>query len=212
MPVSTPPDWQIVLPIKAAAQAKSRLVPPAGVSRTDLARAMAQDTLAAVCATVPAGRVLVVTSDEEAAASARVLGARVLDDPGAGLNAAVSTGLRRCAETGQAVAVLLGDLPALRPQDLRTALEACARHTRAVVPDHDGTGTVLLTSTGPALRPAFGAGSAARHARDAQVEELSLPRLRQDVDDAADLARARLLGVGPATRAAVRGSRGRPAP
>ncbi len=210
--VAPPIRWQVVLPVKHARDAKTRLRPPAGVSRAELARAMARDTMTAVFAELPAGQVVVVTSDDEAHDAAVRLGAQVLDDPGQGLNAAVRAGLEVCGVAvadadpeAQAVgvAVLLGDLPALRPQDLGAALQACARHTQAVVPDRVGTGTVLLTSTAGAIEPAFGAGSAARHARTATVLALDLPRLRQDVDDATDLDRAVALGLGPATSAVL---------
>ncbi len=200
--VPPPSRWQVVLPVKDARDAKTRLRPPSGVPRTELARAMARDTLAAVCGLLPPDQVVVVTSDDEAHDVALHLGTRVLTDPGGGLNTAVRAGLAVC-RAADPVAVLLGDLPALRPQDLDAALQACARHTRAVVPDRAGTGTVLLASTGGALDPAFGAGSAARHARTATVLELDLPRLRQDVDDAADLDRALALGLGPATSAVL---------
>lgn len=200
--VSAPLPWQIVLPVKHAGDAKTRLVPPPGASRIELAQAMAADTLRTVCRTLAPGWVVVVTSDAVARDLALGIGARVLPDPGAGLDAAVRAGLSACHADGP-VAVLLGDLPALRPQDLALALAAGARHTRAVVPDHDGTGTVLLTSTGNALEPAFGVGSAARHARTATRLDLDLPRLRQDVDHAADLDRAEALGVGPATAAVL---------
>lgn len=201
MPLSLP--WQVVLPVKRARHAKTRLTPPAGTDRAELARAMTQDTLVVLSRVVGAGHVVVVTSDEVITAMAETLGALVVPDPGSGLDDAVRAGLRVCRR-GAPVAVLLGDLPALRPADLEAALTASARHTRSVVPDQDGTGTVLLTSTGAVLEPAFGQGSADRHARTAARLELDLPRLRQDVDDADDLAAALVLGVGPATAAVLR--------
>ncbi|MBA2696305.1 MAG: 2-phospho-L-lactate guanylyltransferase, partial [Actinobacteria bacterium] len=191
--MSAPLPWQVVLPVKHAGTAKTRLVPPAGVSRRELARAMARDTLVTVCRAQAADQVVVVTSDTVAVDLATGLGARVLPDPGQGLDAAVRVGLAAC-RPHLPVAVLLGDLPALLPADLVTALAACARHTRAVVPDHSGAGTVLLTGTDGDVEPAFGVGSAARHARAATRLDLDLPRLRQDVDDAADLQRAVALG------------------
>jgi 2-phospho-L-lactate guanylyltransferase len=99
------------------------------------------------------------------------------------------------------VAVLLGDLPALRPDDLLAALRAAGGHLRAVVPDVEGTGTVLLTARdGASLEPSFGPGSAARHqAAGATRLDLELPHLRTDVDDDRGLAVALALGVGPAT-------------
>lgn len=209
--MSTPLPWQVLVPVKHVGAAKSRLDPPAGVRRADLAQAMARDTLAAVCDAVGPEWVVVVTSDRQAKDMAQQWGARVVPDPDAGLDAAVSAGLAVCRahRAHGPVAVLLGDVPALRPDDLTQALHECARHPRAVVPDHTGAGTVLLTTTGPALVPSYGAGSAARHGRHATRLELDLPRLRQDVDDHADLERVVALGVGPATSAVLRGTQPR---
>jgi 2-phospho-L-lactate guanylyltransferase len=158
---------------------------------------------------MPPARVHVVTSDAGVATRARRLGATVVPDPGEGLDAAVGAGRDAAvgATPGAPVAVLLGDLPALRADDLVAALEAAARHTRSVVPDAAGTGTVLLTSLdGERLLPSFGAGSAARHEAAGYARlDLDLPRLRRDVDDDADLAVALSLGVGPATAAVLSG-------
>lgn len=187
------------MPVKHAELAKTRLVPPAALSRPDLARALARDTLEAVCGAVRPGDVVTVTSDPDAAAAAQALGALVEQDPGDGLNAAVLAGLARVRrQLGEGpVAVLLGDLPALRAEDLTTALDLCARHGRAVVADAEGTGTVLLTARrGQDLVPQFGPGSASRHASAATLLTPALPRLRRDVDDVSSLAAAAHLGVG----------------
>lgn len=189
-----------MVPVKEASIAKSRLQPPPPLSRPDLARAIAQDTLEAVCRGLPPADIVTVTSDDHITATAESLGCTVVNDPGAGLNAAVRRGLHLAAVPGAAVAVLLGDLPALRAEDLVAGLAACGQHERAVVPDLKGTGTVLLTGRpGVALSPSFGTDSAARHAERATVLALDLPRLRQDVDDLADLTAAAQLGVGPHT-------------
>lgn len=202
-----PPPWTVVLPLKGGPAAKSRLRGPAG-----LATAVALDTLAAALAARRAGDVLVVTGDPALAATAGALGARVVDEsvPGAGLPAAVRDGVRAAAPDAPC-AVLLGDLPALTPADLDAALDAVAGLLRAgagavVVPDADGTGSVLLAAGRPAgLSPAFGPGSAARHEAAGAVRlEADLPRLRRDVDTPDDLAAALALGVGPRTRAAAR--------
>lgn len=215
--------WHLVLPVKDAALAKSRLTPPAPLDRPELARAVARDTLEAVCAALPPEQVVVVTSDRHATSAAVSMGADVVPDPGRGLDAAVAAGLESVERgledlgTGpdeqaprRGLAVLLGDLPALRAEDLARALARCAAYPRAVVPDADGTGTVLLTSTQGAPRPSFGAGSAARHAVDAVLLALDLPRLRRDVDTWADLEVAIALGVGRHTRAALARQEGRP--
>jgi 2-phospho-L-lactate guanylyltransferase len=193
--------WTVVVPLKGGPGAKSRLGGPPG-----LAAALALDTLEAVVGAPGVRSVLVVTSDEGTAAHARLLDARVVAEsaPGSGLLAAVRDGLA-AAPDGH-VAVLLGDLPALRPADLGEALEACRHALRdagsALVPDAEGTGSVLLAARRPGdLDPAFGPGSADEHVRRGAVRlDLDLPRLRRDVDTAADLEAAVALGAGPRTR------------
>lgn len=221
---TTPPDWHLVVPVKGGSAAKSRLHPPAGVPRAALALALASDCLTACAEGMPRGRLLVVTSDPTVRTLADGLGARVVGDPGQGLDAAVRAGRDAAVRAGRdavragadlaegqsertavapSIAVLLGDLPALRPGDLRAALGAAAAYPLALVPDAAGTGTVLLTAlAGRQLEPAFGAGSAARHVEAGhQRLDLDLPRLRTDVDDDRDLAAVLALGVGPATAA-----------
>lgn len=226
-PAQRPVRWHLVVPVKEASRAKTRLTPHP-LERPDLARAVAHDTLDAVCRALPPGQVTVVTSDPHAALVAQRLGARLVADPGAGLNAAIRAGWSagdgagdgqpdvqgqgqpdvQSSGQGAAVgrpgwAVLLGDLPALRAADLEAALGLAAEHPRALVPDAEGTGTVLLTATDGPPDPRFGPGSAQRHAVDAVRLDLDLPGLRRDVDTAADLAAAVALGVGPHTGRAL---------
>jgi 2-phospho-L-lactate guanylyltransferase len=215
--VSVPPmaaGWTVVLPLKGGAGAKSRL----GASPA-LAAAIALDCLDAVLGCPDAARVLVVTPDAGTAAEASAAGATAVPEsrPGAGLPAAVEDGLRAAAAASAGpVAVLLGDLPALRPGDLSAALGEAARVLRdpgeggpppamVFVPDAERTGTVLLAGLdAAAVRPSFGPSSARAHARDgARRLDLPLPRLRRDVDTPADLEAALALGVGPRTAAAV---------
>jgi len=203
-------DWHLVVPVKGGSTAKSRLHPPDGVAREDLALALATDCLTACCAGMAPGRVLVVSSDERVRTVATTLGAGVVADPGTGLDAAVRAGRDRAVAAGPdtAVAVLLGDLPSLRPDDLTRALAAAADHPLAVVPDASGSGTVLLTALrGTDLSPSFGAGSAARHeAAGHRRLVLDLPRLRTDVDDDRALRTAVALGVGASTATVLAGS------
>lgn len=203
--------WVVVLPVKGGTDAKSRLRPG-----PDLAAAIAADCLDAVLSTPSARRVLVVTGDGATAAAAGGAGAEVVRQPASqpGLDAAVAAGLAATGEDGP-VAVLLADLPALRPEDLDGALRLLqerlvgerADAAAAFVPDHDGVGTVLLAGLrADRLRPRFGAGSAAAHeAAGALRADLDLPRLRRDVDTAEDLAAALLLGVGPRTARTLEG-------
>jgi 2-phospho-L-lactate guanylyltransferase len=192
-------DWTIVIPIKHTDDGKSRLAVP-GVSRTALARAIALDTIAAA---IGSAQVVVVTSDGSVAEPAQALGARVVRDPGDGLDSAVAAGM---AESGFRAA-MLGDLPALRTADLALALNEAASTPRIVVADVEGTGSTLLTA-GPRMTWAssFGAGSLERHVTlgcvRSAVPETST--LRRDVDTAAQLWDAAQLELGPRTIAVLR--------
>jgi len=196
--------WRLIVPVKGQLAAKSRLHPPAEVARADLAHAFALDTITAAVACVPPAHLVVVTSDELTATFVRDQGGSVVPDQGDGLNPAVRHGIgyvERVLGPGP-TAVLLADIPTLRPEDLINALAACAVHTRALVPDAAGTGTVLLSALSPqGLQPRFGPESAREHARDCVRLDLDLPALRTDVDDDQSLRRAVAIGVGRHTAA-----------
>jgi 2-phospho-L-lactate guanylyltransferase len=148
----------------------------------------------------------VVTADLPTRDFATALGARVVDDPGGGLNAAILAGLEQLSAEAQdgPCAVLLGDLPTLTPGALSAALLACGHHRAAFVPDAEGTGTVLLAARSlHDLAPAFGSGSARAHARTSTRLDLDLALLRSDVDDDVALRRAVALGVGAHTAAVL---------
>jgi 2-phospho-L-lactate guanylyltransferase len=119
-------------------------------------------------------------------------------------DAARADAARADAARADAVSVvaLTADLPAMRPEDLESALVAAARTgRRAFVPDLEGTGTVLLAApAGQSLTPHFGPGSAAAHLRSGAVRlDGAWPSLRRDVDTAADLDAAARLGLGAHT-------------
>ncbi|GEK20798.1 2-phospho-L-lactate guanylyltransferase [Cellulomonas xylanilytica] len=198
--------WVVVVPVKPAADGKTRLAGVLSASaRERLVRAMARDTVAAAVATPDVDRVVVVTAD----APLRTLLAgtvELVDEPGGGLNGAVRAGIDRASAADVAVAVLLGDLPALRPDDLADALRLADAHDRAFVADADGTGTTLLTALpGVPVDPAFGPGSAAAHERAGHVRLAvgATSTVRRDVDVPEDLAEVARLGVGPATGAVL---------
>jgi 2-phospho-L-lactate guanylyltransferase len=173
-------DWTVVIPVKGTVSAKSRL----GAS-PELALAIALDTVAAALAV---GDVIVVTAFGIAPAF-EALGARVILDENAGLNAAVLQGIT--AAHTDAVAALLGDVPALQPEELAVALELAEHHPLAFVPDADSDGTVLITALRASSHsPSFGLHSRAAHLAVGYVE-LAIPvtsGLRRDVDTAAQLA------------------------
>ncbi len=209
--VRTPP-WRVIIPVKDARIGKSRLAATVPGADEGLRRAIAEDTVAAVIETIGHRATTVVTSDPVLGPRWSAEGVTVCPDPGLGLNAAITTGLERSAADVAAggatralsrAAALLGDLPALTPQDLLDALEAATAHAQCFVPDRQGVGTVLRC--GLAFTPRFGPASAAAHEADGAVRlALDLPRLRTDVDDLDSLLLASTLGVGPHTQSALR--------
>lgn len=197
-------SWAVIVPVKPSAHGKSRLDVP-GVDRAALARAIALDTIAAAAACAEVAQVFVVTDDGGVVIEAGdIPGLRFVSEGEArGLNAAVAVGAEAAGER-MPRAALLGDLPALRPADLADALRAAASVDRAVVPDAEGTGSTLVTArVGVGWESAFGADSFARHLAlgcvPLQIADAS--PLRRDIDTAAHLDAARILGLGPRTAA-----------
>lgn len=185
-----------MIPQKPLAEAKSRLL--AGRFSPVLAAAMLHDVVAA--SQDPAHTVWLLGGP-----ALPSLGVGRLRDPGGGLSAAVSAAV---ADLSGPVAVVMADLPCLTSVDLRSALTIAEHVPLGVVADAAGTGTTLLTAlSGAALRPSYGEGSFGRHRGLGAIDLLAagpeLPRLRRDVDTRADLEAAVLLGVGPATAAAL---------
>lgn len=191
-------DWTVVIPVKRLAAAKSRLRGAVPAPRhADLALAMVRDTVTAVLGAASVAELLVVTDDPVAGAAAGELGARVVPDrPASDLNAALRYGADEVAGLDRFRAVLTGDLPALRSEQLDAALAGADR--RSFVADAAGNGTVLLAaSPGEPLDPRFGIGSAAAHAGSgARRLGGAWPGLRQDVDTPGDLAAVLALGAG----------------
>ncbi|WP_017973983.1 2-phospho-L-lactate guanylyltransferase [Actinopolyspora halophila] len=196
---------QLLVPIKPLHLAKTRL---RGASdpedrHSELVAALASDTVAAARSATHTVEVIVVTSDAELTARFHGNGVEVLDDsPVAGLNAALRHGDRvlRRRNPEARVGALQADLPALRPEDLDTAISE-AGTDRAFCSDRQGTGTTLLLARrGSALCPEFGPDSARTH-RDGGARELRAPleSLRHDVDLPADLEAAVALGLGTHT-------------
>jgi 2-phospho-L-lactate/phosphoenolpyruvate guanylyltransferase len=194
----------VLVPVKPPAVGKSRLGLPAGLRR-ELAVAFALDTVSACLATPGVDAVLTVTDDAAFSQRLAALGCEAVPDGVTGdLNAclrlAAAEAVRRWRRLSP-VAVC-ADLPALRPEDLGSALEAAPAGAPSFVADAAGTGTTMYAAPHDSFDPRFGPGSRAAHLQAGAVAvEGSLVSLRQDVDDLDDLRQVLHLGVGPHTKA-----------
>ena len=141
--------WDVIVPIKRLAAAKSRLHGLEGAHRQRLALSFALDAVHAARSAAGVGRVFVVTRDAHAGAALALQGARIVGERrGPGLNPAIEAGVDAALDGNQLrrIAVMTGDVPAVTPGEIDAALASAEAHPRAVLADADGTGTVLLTA------------------------------------------------------------------
>lgn len=207
------PRYGVLVPVKPAAVAKSRLLPVGDELRTALVVAFAVDTIGAVLSSDAVSFVLAITDDHLLARGLSELGVRVIpdgtvDDLNGSLVLAAAELHRTRPELR--VAAVCADLPALRPDQLQRALLAAADDRLSFVADAEGAGTTAcFAPTVEQFRPMFGPGSRRAHldAGAAEIDLVDIPSLRLDVDTPADLAKARDLGVGPRTAMVITGLR-----
>ena len=192
-------DWCVIVPLSSAAQAKSRLS-SLGPWREPMALSLATDVISTLLAARGVSQVL-VTSDGSLAVET---GAVHVDSGTADLNGSIQAAESRARREGfECIAVVMADLPCVRPEDVEDFLTRARRVPRGFVRDHRGSGTTVLTTTGPGLLPRFGGGSAAGHRAEGAVEfEVSI-RMRFDIDDPEDITVALAFGLGPATSATL---------
>jgi 2-phospho-L-lactate guanylyltransferase len=200
-----------LIPVKSLREAKTRLsacLRPE--QRHRLSIAMLEDVLEAATG---AGLwpVTVISTDSDALSAAVAHGARGLVEPVAarGLNLAVEHGLSVLEGHGiHQVIVLLPDVPTVQAADLRAVAGLLSEHQVVIVPSTDGGTNALGLRLPPAIRPAFGPESAARHSQAAWLAELFVAvrmfeSLASDVDEPADLDRVAASDTAPRTRAAL---------
>lgn len=198
-------QWCVIVPVSASAVAKSRLS-DLGEVRTALARAFTQDVLSAATSAATVSRVLLVSDGSLLSDSADTPPAVTAVVTGNGdLNAAIAVAEHRARAMGyQRIAVLVADIACVRSSDIDEVLGQARTVPRAYVVDHRGRGTTVLTTTGPALAPAFGVSSAHRHRASGAVALEVSARVSFDIDEPADITLALMYGVGEASSRALR--------
>jgi len=201
------PRYAVLVPVKPPAIGKSRLATFDADVRRRLAEAFAQDTVLACLRAELVAQVLVVTDDAHFSRVLSALGCSAIPDGVAGdLNGTLRQAAAEAHRRWPALtpATVCADLPALRPDDLDTVLAGLPVDRAAFVPDAAGAGTTLYAAGHGRFDPRFGPGSRAAHLAAGALEIADAPAsVRRDVDDAADLADATVLGLGPSTSVAV---------
>lgn len=186
------PPVSVVVLAKDTRAAKSRLRLP-GNERRQVALLLAASTVRTALAAQPVGAVFVVTGDPAIAEDALQVGAEVVAVPRLlGMNRAAGLGHGRAlaARPHAPVAVMVADLPDLRPDDLDLVVAEFVKTEEPLfVSDRTGSGTTLVIH-GPGHCPGygFGRGSAATHRMLGYRRARCMPAsLRRDLDTPEDL-------------------------
>ncbi len=186
-----------VIPIKELSRGKTRLTPwLSAEERYLLCKTMLEDVLTVVAAFPLFDRVLVVTSDTEAAASARQYGVEVLSEAQQmGQSRSVEAAAAFCSEIGaEAILTIPLDVPRITADDLNRIVEQGPVPKGIVlVPSRDALGTNALLARPPeAILFRFGYDSFRAHRSEAEAKNLPceicvLPNVGLDIDEIGDL-------------------------
>ncbi|MGB8344687.1 MAG: 2-phospho-L-lactate guanylyltransferase [Ktedonobacteraceae bacterium] len=199
-----PSRYNALVPVKALAQAKSRLADHLTLrQRQNLVLDMLQHVLSALIESECFARVAVVSPDERVLAHAREWGAYSLCEEAAGHNQA----LRAAAESEaladmSALLTISADLPLLHANDIQYMIELSARHELVLAPAREGDGTNAILARPPLAVPyLFGPNSfqhyqraARQHNRNTSIYHSIGTSLDIDIiDDLDDLYEAQAL-------------------
>lgn len=185
----------VIIPVKPPGEGKLRLSGVLDVdARNRLVRAMLDRVVDAVSAArhVDHIRILGASRHDQSAAIP------LLEEPGGGLNAALTQALAEAEAAGASrVVFIAADLPHIAPRDVE-ALAGATRETVAIAPDRHGTGTNAIALPLPqagGFTFAYGPDSFAAHDAEAcrlglDIDVITSPGLARDVDVPEDLADA----------------------
>ncbi|MFI5296621.1 MAG: 2-phospho-L-lactate guanylyltransferase [Polyangiales bacterium] len=204
-----------LLPAKRFSRGKSRL---AGVldddARAELGRALFTHVLRAAKESGAFDELFVVTDGADVTEVATRFGATLLaDPPSTHLGEIVDSAIARIISRADVVVVLMGDLPTLTTDDVRTLVRGSMNAELVVAPDarDEGTNALAMRLSAIARTQLGHADSFARHlalAGQLRVAVQRSPGLGFDVDTVRDWERlAREPIVQPAVRNRTRSSR-----
>jgi len=189
---------KVLIPVKEVGRAKARLAPVLTTAqRRALATAMLEDVLDVARATPGHAGIVLVTSDPEATAIGRRLGAEVIAEEGQrSESASVDYAAALLEQQGVgAILVIPGDAPLVSVGELSALLGAAGPPPCIVLaPSRDGLGSNGILKAPPLVIPSrFGNDSRRLHlaeaaARGVPATVLDLPGLALDIDGPEDLA------------------------
>jgi len=199
-------EVRLLMPVRSLAAAAARLeIEP--VARDDVARAVFEDTLASALSCRAVREVVVISADPAVRSSAESLGAEALPCEAHFSFLGVLTAAEHKLSTRPrlASAALVGDLPALEPQELRLALTGLSVSRPTVfVRAFNGTAATLLANRAGSVAHSLRSRSrlGRRPGREFEVGR-DLPGLRCRARTMEGLRLASYLGLGPRTAAAL---------
>lgn len=188
-----------LVPAKALDQAKGRLAALlTEAERRQLALAMLEDVVKALQAVSEIETVTVISPDADVLEAAGVLRAEAIEEPPSvrGLNQALAYGLSvMSSRNPDALLVVLADVPAVKPADIREVLAALPAGRGVVLAPSSAKGTSALALRPPDIIPfRFGEQSFQNHKREAAARNIDHAVVRNDalandIDEPADLQR-----------------------
>jgi 2-phospho-L-lactate guanylyltransferase len=187
-----------LVPAKALDRAKGRLAALLTEDeRRQLALAMLEDVIKTLQSVPEIDSVAVISPDAEVLDAARALDAEAIEEPPSvrGLNQALAHGLSVMSSQPDTLLVVLADVPAVKPADVKEVLDALAPDRGVVIAPSSAKGTSALALRPPDVIPfRFGEQSFQNHKREAAARKIehSIVRndaLANDIDEPADLKR-----------------------
>lgn len=187
-----------LVPAKALDRAKGRLAALLTEDeRRQLALAMLEDVVKALQAVPEIDSVAVISPDAEVLDAARTLAAEAIEEPPSvrGLNQALAHGLSVMSSRPDALLVVLADVPAVKPADVKQVLDALPPDRGVVIAPSSAKGTSALALRPPDVIPfRFGEQSFQNHKREAAARKIEHTIVRNealanDIDEPADLKR-----------------------
>ena len=163
-----------VVPMKPLADSKTRLAPDLTPDqRADLVMAMLHRVIVAIRGT-SISKIWVVGGDQRVRNMAQNFDGVWLEELGRNLNDTLGKAFERVFERGSSALYVAGDLPFLKPSDLRSLLSASRRRQNiSLAPSRrDGGTNAILVPQGLPFKPQLGPRSFTRHLSQAAMLEV----------------------------------------